>query len=178
MKISYLNEAVATQPTSEGLKGWVRKLEERNFLRFKFGLQQSLKSKYAKNSFGFTLIEVVIFIIVMGIIGVRIFVSMKAVLGGTLKSQQQTIATQTAIRCIEWYLHQRDLKGFNATTLPCPSSVVPSSCTYPAGYTISSNVACTQLYGDVGSNYKTVTVNVNAVGSSNTASLSLLLASY
>ena len=124
---------------------------------------------------GFTLIEMVIFIVIMGIIGVTILASMNAVLKGVSVPRQKTVATQIATRCIEWYVEQRYLHGFSVATLACPSVVTPSFCAAPSGYTISTSVSCTQLYGETGYNYKTVTITVGGLGS---ASLSLLLASY
>ena len=111
----------------------------------------------------------------MGIIGVTILISMNTVLTGEATSRRQTVALQTAKQCMEWYLNQRHLNGFSA--IVCPSTTVPSFCTPPSGYTISTNVSCTQLYGETGANYRTVTINVGS-GGSNAASLSLLLASY
>ena len=124
---------------------------------------------------GFTLIEIVIFITIMGIIGVTILAAMNAVLSGSRLSGRQSVAMYTATKCSEWYLKQRYLYGFNSAALACPSTVRPSFCTAPTGYTITTNVACTQLYGEVGSNYKTITVSVSGDGK---ASISQLLANY
>lgn len=127
------------------------------------------------NNRGFTIIELVVFIVIMGIVGVTILASFSAVLKGVAVPRQKTIATQTAARCMEWYLEQRYLYGFGAATLSCPSTTVPSFCAAPSGYTIAASVSCTQLYGEIGANYKTITVTV---GGASSASLSLLLSSY
>lgn len=127
------------------------------------------------NNRGFTIIELVIFIVIMGIVGVTILASFSAVLKGVSVPRQKTIATQTAARCMEWYLEQRYLYGFNAATLSCPNTTVPSFCAAPSGYTITTSVSCTQLYGEIGANYKTITVTV---GGASSAALSLLLSSY
>ena len=123
--------------------------------------------------YGYTIMELVIFIVVMGIIGTSILSSFIAVLRYTPKVHQETVATQSATRCIEWFLGKRYLYGFNSIT--CPSTTVPSFCTVPSGYTISTNVDWTTLYGDSSPHYKTVTVTVSGVTD---ATLSLLLADY
>jgi len=123
---------------------------------------------------GFTIIELVVFIVIMGIIGVTILASFSAVLKGVSVPRQKIVATQVATRCIEWYLEQRYLYGFNTVALTCPSTAVPSFCAAPSGYTISTSVSCTQLYSETGYNYKTITVTVSGLGN---ASLSLLVAS-
>jgi type II secretory pathway pseudopilin PulG len=133
------------------------------------------KIKSIKSNNGFTLIEVIIFTIVMGIIGVTILASFNTLLKGMPTPWRQTVANQAAKNCLEWYLQQRYINGFSATTLNCPSTSVPSFCTVPNGYTISTNVACTQLYGDTGSNYKTITVTVGGLAN---ATLAVLLAYY
>lgn len=135
----------------------------------------AVNPEFIKSNRGFTLIEVIIFILVMGIIGVTVLISMDTVLRGGSTSKQKTVALQTASQCMEWYLNQRHLNGFSA--IPCPSTTVPSFCTPPSGYTISTNISCTQLYGETGANYKTITVTASSSGT-NTASLSLLLANY
>ena len=125
---------------------------------------------------GFTLIEVIIFITIMALIGITILISMNTVLRGVSTPRQQVIALQTAKQCAEWYFSQRLLNGFTAASLTCPSNTVPSFCAAPAGYSISTTVSCTTLYGDTSPNYKTVTINVS--GGASPLSLSLLLANY
>lgn len=131
-------------------------------------------NKFQKNR-GFSLIELIVFIVIMGIVGITILASFNAVLKGVSVPRQKTIALQTAARCVEWYLEQRYVNGFTAAALTCPSTTVPSFCSVPGGYSLSTSVSCTQLYGETGANYKTITVTVSGLDS---ASLSLLVASY
>ncbi|MBU0455319.1 MAG: prepilin-type N-terminal cleavage/methylation domain-containing protein [Pseudomonadota bacterium] len=119
---------------------------------------------------GFTLVELIIFIVIMGIIGVTILFAVKTVLQGGPTVNHQMVATRTAERCVEWYLGQRRMKTYTGIAL---GSSVPSFCVAPSGYSISTNVASTTYYGD--SNYKTVTVTVSGAGS---ATFRLLLADY
>jgi len=81
------------------------------------------------------------------------------------------IATQTASQCMEWYLGQRALNGYNS--ISCPSTAVPSFCSAPTGYVLSTNISCTTISGDA--NYKTIAVTVSGKG---TISLTTLIANY
>ena len=127
--------------------------------------------KYA----AFTLIELIIFIVVIGIVGTSILVALNSVLRGEHVPSRQVIATQTATKCADWYLGQRQLHGFNTAALTCPSTAVPGFCAAPSGYIITTNVACTTLYGEANANYKTINIVVSGAGN---ASISLLLADY
>jgi len=126
-----------------------------------------------KRKLGFTLIELVIFIVLTGIVWRTILMGFNIVGRYMPAQQQQIIATQTATQCMEWFLGQRYIKGFSS--IPCPSVTTPSFCTalVPVGYTISTMVAATTIGGD--SNYKTVKVKVTGLG---TAALSTLFADY
>lgn len=126
-----------------------------------------------KKNNGYTLIELVIFIVIMAIISGSILLALNAVLRHAPKVQHQTVAMQSATRCMEWYVGTRNIHGFSNVT--CPSTTVPSFCTVPSGYTIATNVSCTTLYGDSTANYKTITVTVGGLGST---TLSLLIADY
>jgi len=117
---------------------------------------------------GFTLIEVIVFIIVMGIIGVTIFASMNMVLRGSVVSHHQTTALQTATQCMEWFVGQRYLKGFDAVPT---DNTTPSLCVNPS-YNVSTNVSYTEFE-------KTIFVDVKDKSSNKSlSSLSLLLMAY
>jgi type II secretory pathway pseudopilin PulG len=124
-----------------------------------------------KKQFGFTLIEVVLFIIVIGILGSTILISFNTILQTTPALLQNTLAGQTAKQCIEWFIGQRRLNGYSSIT--CPSSSVPSFCSTPTGYTLAVDIVCTTINSDA--NYKTITVTVSNRGD---ASLSTLVANY
>ena len=121
---------------------------------------------------GFSLIELIVFIVVISIIGT---ISLN-VLGVALRrfypvEHKQIIATQAAMRCMEWFLGQAYANGYSS--IPCPSTTVPSFCTAPNGYTISVNIAYTTISGD--STYKGITVTANGLSK---ATYNLLIASY
>ncbi|CAL7964104.1 conserved hypothetical protein [Gammaproteobacteria bacterium] len=142
-------------------------------------IQQHQKLKSTKHKRGFTLIEVIVFIVVMGIISVTIFASLNTLLRGSTVSQQQTVAVQAATQCMEWYVGQRILHGFNAATLPI-GSATPNICKdLPVGYDfiISTDVKY-ELSNSYDPNYKTIYVYVSDKSGKSLSSLSLLLAAY
>jgi len=119
---------------------------------------------------GFTLIELVMFIVITSILASGILLSFVTLMSKTPVVLQNMIASQTAKQCAEWFLGQRRLNGFD--TLTC-NGVVPAFCTAPSGYTITSTCATTSIGGD--SNYDIVTIAVSGPGN---AGVSLLLADY
>lgn len=120
---------------------------------------------------GFTLIELILFIIITSLLASTILLVMNTVLQKVPAMQNQIIAEQTAQKCMGWFVGQRKLVGYS--TLTCPNTTTPSFCTAPSGYTISTNVSCTTLSGDT--NYKSITVTISGLGD---AVLTTLIASY
>lgn len=129
--------------------------------------QQSQKLKNIKRKYGFTLIEIIVFIIVMGIVGVTIFTSMNMVLKESPASYRRTVALQTATHYMEWYIGQRYLNGFNTIPLGTTTDTVNN-------YKININV------GEPKYNYKDIIVTVTDMLDKNASplSLSLLLTDY
>ncbi len=126
---------------------------------------------FSKNHRGFTLIEVLIFIIVTSLIAPALFIAFTTAQLNAPAAFENLIARQTAKQCMEWFIGQRRLNNYNSVS--CPSTTVPSFCTAPTGYTLSVNIACTTINSDA--NYKTITVTVS--GKSN-ATLTTLIANY
>lgn len=124
-----------------------------------------------KGQNGFTLIEVVLFIAVTTIMMSALFLAFTTSLQKTPITYNNTIATQTAKACIDWFIGQRRLNGYTAFT--CPSTAVPAFCTAPTGFTLSVNITCTTINSDA--NYQTITVTV---GGSGDANLTTLVANY
>lgn len=120
---------------------------------------------------GFTLIEILLLIVVLGFLGATMVLTLRNTTekGSTLL--QNATALQTARQCMEWFSGQRQLNGY--ASISCPSSTVPSYCTAPSGYTLAVSVTCTTISSDA--NYKTLTVTVSGRGN---ATLSTLFASY
>jgi len=131
-----------------------------------------------RKSQGFTLIELIVFIVVLSIGSITLLMALTTVLNGSSVSHNQATATQTAAQCIEWYLAKRvtSASGYtNITTGTFPGGSFPSSCTAPTGFSISTSVVNTTIGGDA--NYKTITSTVTA-GGVRAAELSLLIGSY
>lgn len=127
---------------------------------------------------GFTLVELIVFIVVMALLASSILIGYLTILRHTPKIGQQMTATQTAVSCVEWYLGQRYTKGFNFNSQSCPGgadTTVPAYCSnlLQTGYTLSTNVSCMTIDSDP--NHKLITVTV---GGNAQATLSLLVADY
>ena len=120
---------------------------------------------------GFTLIEILVFIIITSLVMDVLLLSANTALVKTPNVHQQWVALQTAKRCMEWFLEQRRLNGYTALT--CPSTPSASACTAPSGYTVSNSVACTTWNSDT--TFKTITVSVAGLAS---ASISTQIGDY
>lgn len=120
---------------------------------------------------GFTLIEILVFIVVSSLLMSVILVGANTAMRDAPSTHNQWVAIQTARRCMEWFLQQRQLNGYSALT--CPSTPSAAACSTPSGYSVSTSVACTTWNSDSG--YKTLTVSVSG---KSTATLSTQLGEY
>jgi type II secretory pathway pseudopilin PulG len=120
---------------------------------------------------GFTIIEVVAFIIVTSLVMTTILLSATLTLRNAPKVHQQWVALETAKRCMEWFVQQRRLNGF--ASLACPSTPTATACSAPSGYTITNTIACTTWNSDT--EFKTLTVAITGNAS---VSLSTQLGNY
>jgi len=116
---------------------------------------------------GFTLIEVIAFIIVIGLVMNTFILGIRALLLSSPKVHNQKIALETARACMEWYLGQRILNGY--TTYACPSTPTSTNCSAPTGFSVTTNITCTTYNSDT--NYKTITVAVSGLASANLTSM-------
>jgi len=123
------------------------------------------------NQSGFTLIEIILFIIITGLLASTLLLSFYTALRKVPTIHQEMIATQSAQTCMDWIIGQRFLNGLSSVA--CPSTTTPAFCTAPSGYTISVNIVCTTISSD--STYETATVTIGGAGD---AVLSTLLAAY
>jgi prepilin-type N-terminal cleavage/methylation domain-containing protein len=114
---------------------------------------------------GFTLIEVIMFIVIISISAAVILSSLQMILKTNHTAQENATAVQAASRCLEWYWGQNQMNGYSSVS--CPSTTVPSFCSVPTGFSMAVNVVCTT------STTKTITATVSGKG---TSSLSLLIA--
>jgi len=128
---------------------------------------------------GLSLIELLIFMVICGILAAGILRAFDSVLVGRAEPDRLSRAVQLAEERLELILGQRHVQGFAAfsaaTFDPCTSSP-PSSqppCTaIPAGYVVSSSLS-NNWGGDTA--YKVVTVTVSGKAQ---ASLTALVADY
>jgi type II secretory pathway pseudopilin PulG len=124
-----------------------------------------------KKQSGFTLIELVLFIVVSAVLANTILLSSSTLLRNTPSLQNSIVATSIVSQALEYYIGQRRNNGYTAVT--CPSTTLPSFDTGIVGYTVAVNIACTTINGDA--NYKTITVTVTGLASSTS---SVILANY
>jgi type II secretory pathway pseudopilin PulG len=123
-------------------------------------------------SLGFTLIELILFIVVTGILSTTILLTFINSLNDTPAVHNNVIATNIMSQCMEWYLGQRRLNDFASITT---GSTVPSFCStlLPNGFNLSVTVANTSINND--NNYKLISITVSGAGNANS---SMLIADY
>lgn len=114
---------------------------------------------------GFTLVELVIFIVIVAIMGVALMSAFSTTTRNTPAAGQVTQATQLAQARMELVLAQRHAVGFATFADPCPG---PVACTPPAGYTVTVAIAG-NWNGDT--NYRVITVTVTGTGSATATSI-------
>jgi type II secretory pathway pseudopilin PulG len=131
-------------------------------------------SRQARAAHGFSLIEAIVFIVVIGLMAAALAVSFAGPLRGSPRAGELDLLAELTQQRMELILAQRRAAGFAAFADPCVPGPGPAACTAPAGYTVTSSIA-TGWGGDPAS-YKVVTVS--AVGPALTASTSALVANY
>ncbi len=118
---------------------------------------------------GFSLIEVVIFIVVLAVLLAGLLVVFSSSLSKSPQAGQLDMGAELAQQRMELILGQRRAVGFAAFTDPCPG---PAVCTPPAGYTVTSTIV--GGWTDP-ANFKIVTVNVTG---NTTLTATSLVANY
>lgn len=128
---------------------------------------------------GYSLIELVVFIVVLGILGTALFTGFSTALMTSATSPAGIDATHLAQQRMELILAQKrrlGFAGFVSTSFdPCtspPPSTQPVCTVIPAGYTVSSTL--TANWGG-NTNYKVITVSVTG---KEQASLVALVANF
>src|SRR5215208_3406527 len=110
---------------------------------------------------GFTLIEIIVFIVVTGLLMATLLIGMNTALRQSSQVHQEFLGLQAAKACMEWLLVQRQLKGY--ATYGCSSTPSTANCPALSGYTLSASVTCTTWNSDP--TYKTITVTVSGLAS-------------
>jgi type II secretory pathway pseudopilin PulG len=115
-----------------------------------------------KKKYGFTLVELVIFTMVLGILAGGILSAFYTTLGTLPRNSKNAIAANAAAKCMEWFVGQRYLNGI--ASINC-GNAIPSFCAVSTGYAIAAQVNCSAVG-------KGITVSVSGLGN---ASFSLFL---
>lgn len=111
-----------------------------------------------KNVAGFSLIELVVFIVVIGLAVSGVFLAFSTALQGTPLVNPLTTANELASARMDIIIGQRRSNGFGAVSDICVSSP-PAVCAVPAGisgYTTTSTITPLTINGDP--NYKLIDV--------------------
>ena len=87
---------------------------------------------------GYSLIELIIFIMIMGILGATIMAVFNVVGMKSPSLKNQSIAIELAQKRMDLILGQKAVNGFASFSDPCPG---PTICTAPSGYTVNSSIA-------------------------------------
>ena len=127
---------------------------------------------------GVTLIELIAFIVIMGISVVALLSMYRAVLPRGATPAEITLATQLAQERMELILGQRAARGYSPVLSldPCPAAAI---CASTSGYAVSSNGASPPvLWSDVSGNYREIGVKVLGPDGNQLANLSAVIANY
>lgn len=125
---------------------------------------------------GVTLIELIAFIVIMGISVTALLSMYRAVLPRGATPAQITLATQLAQERMELILGQRAAFGYSPIVDPCPAAAI---CTPPAGYSVIANgINPPVLWSDVTGNYRQIGVSVLGPDGYQLANLSAVVANY
>lgn len=133
-----------------------------------------MRLRSLRRSRGFSLIEAIVFIIVVGMMAAALAVSFAAPLRSSPRAGELDAMAELAQQRMELILAQRRAAGFAAFADPCVPGPGPAACTAPAAYTVTSSVA-TGWGGDPAS-YKVITVSV--VGPASSISTNALVGNY
>ena len=107
---------------------------------------------------GFSLIELIVFIVVLGVLAAGFVVAFSSPLRNSPEAGRLDLAAELAQQRMELILAQRRTVGFSGFADPCPG---PAVCTPPTGYTVTSSIV--SGYGADATNYKVITVNVSGM---------------
>lgn len=122
---------------------------------------------------GFSLIELIIFIVVSSVLAAGLMLGVNRALKGSPDVMRATTANEIARTRMEFIIGNRYKQGFNAFVDPCAGGSPPALCVPPTGYSVNATITPTTLGGDT--QYKTITVLVTGLSR---ASLTLLVGNY
>lgn len=122
---------------------------------------------YNRNQ-GFTLIEVIFAIVILGLLASTILLPFTEALQNTAAQHQNRVALDVAKSRLEMILGQKKTQGFTDFVDPCPGPIV---CTPPSGYSV--NVTISDWLGS--SHLDEIVVTVSGEGD---ATLTSVVANY
>jgi hypothetical protein len=126
---------------------------------------------------GVTLIELIAFIVIMGIAVIALLSMYRAVLPRGATPAQITLANELAQERMELILGQRVASGYSPLVDPCPGPAVCTPTT--AGYSVVVyGVSPPVLWNDATGNYRQIGVKVLGPNGNQFASLSAVIANY
>jgi prepilin-type N-terminal cleavage/methylation domain-containing protein len=125
---------------------------------------------------GFSLVELIAFIVIMGIAAVALLSMYRAVLPHGTTPAEITLATELAQERMELILGQRVAGGYSPLADPCVLSLA-AVCTPTSGYTVSS-VIVGGWSGIPATSYKEIGVTVLGPDGTQHAKLSAVVADY
>jgi MSHA pilin protein MshD len=134
----------------------------------------------ARRQLGVTLIELVAFIVIVGVVVAGLMAGFSSTVRSAATPQEMTQGLQLAQGRLELIFARKQVLGFagftGATFDPCaPPAGAQQACLAPAGYTVTTSLA-TDWGGDT--NYKVVTVQVTGLQGGQLAELTALVANY
>jgi hypothetical protein len=127
---------------------------------------------------GVSLIELIAFIVIMGISVIALLSMYRAVLPRGATPAQITLATQLAQERMELILGQKVARGYSpvASLDPCPGAAI---CTPPSGYSvIVSGAGSPLVWSGVTTSYRQIGVRVLGPDNDQLANLSAVVANY
>lgn len=108
------------------------------------------------------MIEMVVFIVVIGILGVALMSAIINPLTGAGTQQEAVFVTQLAQERLEVVLGQKRREGFPGSD-PCDAGAGLATCNEPAGYNITTSFNAWSGNPDT-DNYRVITVSVTSAG--------------
>ncbi|WP_372522081.1 prepilin-type N-terminal cleavage/methylation domain-containing protein [Sulfuricaulis sp.] len=130
--------------------------------------------KYRANQAGVTLVELIVFIVVVALLAIGLIAAFTSSMKDTPASGDVSQALQLAQERMELILAYKQSRGFNALIDPCTLGSPPTQCTsFPSGFNVPAATIVNNWNGS--SEYKVITVNVTGP---QTLAVTALVASY
>lgn len=121
---------------------------------------------------GFSLIELIIFMVIVGIGATGIIAVYQFSLSNTSKIEYNNQAIALAQERMAIILGFKKILGFSSFYDPCEAGSPPAICGSKAGYTVSSTITSNWFSN---SNFKRITVTVSGLGN---ATMTTMVANY